>query len=209
MGRVLRAVHHHYRLASLHGFSAETCERAWYFEAPAARDTLAAWRELIHRMYYDENVMCQRREPDDDAWLAVDRFSLDDVDAHNLLIWTGEGDAPAEPAIPWQQATTAVAPACWWIDDDGRYDAMAVDDYSELIALRLFDAGALDQAGLVRVLDRLYPGQGAACFAARARRLANIACVRPTAAFRKTPGEPPIASGPPRPEHVHPPRATR
>lgn len=205
--RVFRAVELHFRLATPQGSSIETSERRWVFEIPAARDHREAWHELLHRIFYDQNVEGRRAEPGDWNWLAMDRFEVSPIDLTAATEWSGARDPASIAAhVPWHAAMTATSPACWWVDDEGRYDGMEAEDFSELIGLRRFAAGELDEAGLVRFLDTLYPGFGARVFAERATRLANIACVR-TRGFRKAPGEPPIASGPPRAAHVSPPSA--
>jgi hypothetical protein len=207
MSRVFRAVHLQYRLASpYYGVTPTTQDKRWYFELSSARDNEAGWAELLHRIFYDYNVQAQRREPSDVNWLTLDSFDVTPVNARKTLDWPGVADQDhAERYMPWQLGGVVWEPAiCWWIDDNGRYDALEGNDYCELIAYRLFDAGQVDQATLIGFLNRLYTKSdfGSICFADRVDRLANLACVRPTHAFRKSPDAPPITSGPPTPAHL-------
>lgn len=208
MSRVFRALHVHYRLASPHSHSTTTQDKRWYFELPAARDDTTHWTELLHRLFYDANVGLRRREPGDLNWLALDHFELAAIDADLMLDWPGIADlAHAERHMPWQlSATIWEFASCLYVDDEGRYDGMTGNDFCELIALRMLDAGRADAARVLAFLSRLYPQAGQRVFDKRATRLANLACVRPPdqfgGAFRKAPGEPPLASGPPRADHL-------
>lgn len=207
MARVFRAVHLDYRLASPYdGLTTTTQDKQWYFELPSALDNEAGWAELLHRIFYDFNVEGQRREPNDLNWLALDSFTVTPIDARKMLDWPGIADREhAQQYMPWQLSRPVWELATsWWIDDDGRYDALEANDFCELIAYRLFAAGQVDEPKLIAFLNRLYIQDdfGRVCFADRVNRLANLACVRPSRAFRKSPGALPIASGPPTPAHL-------
>lgn len=182
MHRVFRAVHLHYRLVTPFGASAETTERRWVFEIPAARDTPAAWRELLDRIFADRTAALRRAEPDDPNGLGLDRFEVTAIEPTTLLEWSG-----ARADLPWHTEVSVIAATCWWVDDDGRYDGMEADDFTELIALRLHAAGTIDDDRLTAHLEALYPGRGDRYFADRQARLANITCVRPTDAPRLAP----------------------
>ena len=191
-----RRVDLEYRLVQ-HGIPTPTTQaKTWFFAVPRTRDNDAAWRELLHRLFYDANVAMQRREPGDLNWLALDSYRVTPVDPARPLGWNGQTDqATAREYLPWFLSASAVVwegSACWIVDESGRYDALSPYDYSELMLSR-----APDAAGAVSFLDKLYPGKGQAIYDNRAQRLANILVILESGAFRKAPGAEPVASGPP------------
>ena len=173
-----------------------TQAKTWFFAIPRARDNSDGWTELLHRIFYDANVLMQRREPGDLNWLTLDSYRASPLDPKHLLGWNGQTDeANAREYLPWFLSARAVVwegSACWIVDESGRYDALSPYDYSELMLTRTPDA-----ASAVSFLDKLYPGKGKAIYDDRAQRLANILVIRQSGAFRKAPGSEPVASGPP------------
>lgn len=169
--------------------------RRWFFEVPAARDTAEAWRELLHRIFYDSNVQQLRGgvDPADAKWLGLERFTTSPVDASRVLAWDGSPASRGE-AFPWSDP-------CYFVDDAGRYDVMTSHDYTELMLLRLHEAGAVDRAGYVRFFERYFPnaekGAGEELWNDREQRLANLVLIRSQPhLFRRIPGSQPVASGP-------------
>lgn len=203
-----RRVDLHYRLATPSGLSATTQTKSWFFAIPKSRDDAASWLELLHRIFYDANVALRRREPSDPAWLALDSHEVAALDPLRTLAWTGKtDDATAREFVPWFLAQRKVVwefAASLVVDDAGRYDGLSPYDYSELMLYRALAACTVDEAGAIAFLQKLYPkpGAGQRIYGERAARLANIEVVRPTPLFRKGPGTEPIASGPPRAEHL-------
>ncbi len=210
--RVLGRVALTFRLANGYGgLTPDTKDKTWFFEVPAARDNEHAWRELLHRIFYDANVAMQRREPGDAAWLVLDAWTTTPVDEAAALAWDGTATLDvASRHLPWYVSQSRVVwePApCYWVDGAGRYDGLEANDFSELVVYRALAAGRVDETSAVTFLQKVYPrepGAGQRIFDARAERLANITCVRapPPGVFRKVPGEEPVVSGPPAPAHV-------
>jgi hypothetical protein len=193
-----------YRLVQ-HGVATPTCQaKTWFFAVPRTRDTEAAWRELLHRLFYDSNVALQRRERNDPSWLALDSYRASPLDPTRVLGWNGRTDeATAREYLPWFLSARAVVwegSASWIVDETGRYDGLSPYDYAELMVDRMLAAGTADAAGAVSFLHKLYPENGKAIYDDRARRIANIVVIRnlPPDVFRKAPGAEPVASGPPR-----------
>lgn len=208
MTRVFREVKLEYRLATPTGVTPTTQSKRWFFEVPAARDTPDAWKELLERLFYDANVKLRRRQPSDQAYLKLDSFTVHPVDAMKTMAWSGErNQAAAEAHMPWQLSRVVWEwSACLLVDEGGRYDGVAADDYSELIAFRLHAEGKIDDAQCIAFLQKVYPSKptnGQLCFDNREKRLANIVVIRSLPGhFRKTPGQEPFVSGPVHFAHV-------
>lgn len=171
--------------------------KTWYLEVPRRRAGQSAMNELLNRIFYDANVKLRTREPEDKAWLKLVRFKSAPVDTKAMLAAAD----PGPEALPWLAARARVVwepGACFIVADDGRYDTMEGDDFTELLMNRLYQAHQVDDAQYASFFDRYYhkPGVGQQLLSQRAPRLANIEVIRPTTAFRKQPGARPIASGP-------------
>jgi hypothetical protein len=190
-----------YRLAGPAGFSPDTHRKSWYFDLPATD-----WDELLHRVFYDANVGLRRREPRDESWLALDSYEVSPVQVDTMLAWDGEATAAkAAVHLPWILASGEVTweyTSCYEVDAAGGYDGMTGNGFSELVLYRALAAGRATDAQAREFLAKLYPGNGAAVFADRRQRMANLVAVRPTAAFRRAPGSTPFASGPVRGEEL-------
>ncbi|MEL6349801.1 MAG: hypothetical protein AAFV53_42250 [Myxococcota bacterium] len=199
--RSFREVQLSYRLVGPWGHrSPTTQEKRWFFEVPAALDTELGWAELLHRIFYDANHTLRSQQPDDLSWLDLDAFAVSAVDTAGALRWDGAtGQAALLAALPWH-----VIGAVWeyatsyWVDDDGRYDALDPTSFSELVAYRALERGE-DEATVVRFISRLFSGvtdPRAKIYDNRATRMKNIVCVRPTRLYRKPVGARPFVSGP-------------
>lgn len=175
-------------------------QKTWFFDLPVDRCPSSAWEELLHRIFYDANVMLRRREPADEAWLALDRFEVSPVDLDTMLAWDGTASREAAGAhLPWLLSASAVVwepAACYIVDDDGVYDGMEGEDFTELVLCRALNTGRVDEAAARTFLDRFYPGRGEAVFADRRQRYRNLLGIRDTVEFRKAPGTQPWCSGP-------------
>jgi len=191
-----------YRLAGPNGRTPDTHSKAWYFDLP-----VADWDELLHRLFYDANVGMRRREPYDETWLALDSYQVSPVLVDTMLAWDGEATADkAAVHLPWILASAAVTweyTSCHLVDAAGGYDGMTGNDFSELVLYRALAGGRITDAQALEFLAKLYPGSGPAVFADREARLANLAAVRATTAFRRPPGSTPYTSGPVRAEDLN------
>ncbi len=206
--RVFREAALEYRLATPQGVTPTTQSKRWFFELPQERDTPDHWEELLQRLFYDANVKMRRRQPDDHAYLKLDRYEIRPIDPMKTLAWPGQTSREqAEAHMPWQLSQVVWEwSSCLLVDDEGRYDGVAANDFCELIAFRMHAAGAIDDAQCIAFLQKVYPGQpngGQLCFANREQRLANIVVIRSLPGhFRKAPGQEPLVSGPVRPGDV-------
>ncbi len=199
--RIQRRVDVHYRLASPSGQTPTTQERSWFFDVPVPRDGDDQWRELLHRIFYDANVKMRAREPGDENWLALDRWSVTPVDVQTMLAWDGQTtQEKGRLHLPWVMAHFAIvweASACYFVDESGTYDGMTGYDYCELLLYQALRDGKTELATGRAFMNHLYPkGDSEGYFNDREARLKNIAMVRPGVTFRKRPGEQPWASGP-------------
>jgi hypothetical protein len=190
-----------YRLAGPFGLTLDTHAKTWYFDLPVAN-----WDELLHRVFYDANVGLRHREPDDESWLALDRYHVSPVLVDTMLAWDGEATADKAAAhLPWVLAPGTVTweyTSCYLVDAAGAYDGMTGYDFSELVLYRALAAGRATEAQARAFLDKLYPDNGATVFAERQERMANLVTMRLAAAFRRAPGSTPFASGPVRAEDL-------
>jgi len=184
-----------YRLAGPAGLSPGTQSKTWFFDLPAAD-----WDELLHRLFYDANVGLRRREPNDENWLALDGYQVSPVLVDTMLAWDGEATAAKAAAhLPWILASGAVTweyTSCHLVDEAAGYDGMTGNGFSELILYRAMAAGRVSDARAREFMVKLYPSTGDSYFADRRQRMANLVTVRPTTAFRRTPGSIPYLSGP-------------
>jgi hypothetical protein len=191
-----------YRLAGPYGRSVDTHSKTWFFDLPAVD-----WDELLHRVFYDANVGLRRREPNDENWLALDSYQVSPVSVDTMLAWDGEATAGKAAAhLPWILASGAVTweyTSCHLVDEAGAYDGMTGNDFSELVLYRAMAEGRVGDAQAREFLGKLYPGNGDSTFADRRQRMANLVTVRPTTAFRRTPGSTPYESGPLRYEDLN------
>ena len=184
-----------YRLAGPAGRTADTHSKTWFFDVPGVD-----WDELLHRVFYDANVGMRRREPNDESWLALDSYRVSPVLVDTMLAWDGVATAEKAAAhLPWIPASGAVTweyTSCYLVDAAGGYDGMTGNDFSELVLYRALAVGRITDAQAREFLAKLYPANGDAVFADRRERMANLAVVRPTAAFRRPPSSTPFVSGP-------------
>lgn len=178
--------------------------KTWFFEVPAVRLADEAWLELLNRIVYDSNVAMRRREPGDDAWLGLDAFRTSPVEAAEVLAWKGPSDAEGAPWVAAHRAMLWEPGPCYFVDDEGRYDVMGGNDFTELLLHRLLLAGRVDAAEFEAFFDRCFgSGKGKAIHEDRARRFGNLVEVRATGGgFRKAPGAEPWESGPVDPSHL-------
>lgn len=95
------------------------------------------------------------------------------------------------PRDRWSKYTS-----CYLVDETGAYDGMTGHDFSELVLYRALAAGRVTDAQAREFLAKLYTDNGAAVYADRPQRMANLLAVRPSAAFRRPPGSTPFTSGP-------------
>jgi hypothetical protein len=177
-----------------------TRHKTWFFDLPVERERPDAWEELLQRIFYDANVKLRRREPGDEAWLALDRFEISPVDVGIMLAWDGTMSWDAAAAhLPWLLSAAAAVwefAACYIVDDAGAYDGMEGEDFTELVLCRALRSGRVTEPDARAFLDRFYPGRGEAVFADRRQRFRNLLGLRDTVEFRKAPGAQPWCSGP-------------
>jgi hypothetical protein len=184
-----------YRLAGPSGRTPDTHSKTWFFDVPAVD-----WDELLNRVFYDANVDLRRREPNDESWLALDSYQVSPVLVDTMLAWDGAATADKAAAhLPWILASGAVTweyTSCHLVDEAGGYDGMTGNDFSELVLYRAMAAGRVSGEQAREFMAKLYPSTGDSYFADRRQRMANLVTVRPTTAFRRTPGSTPYLSGP-------------
>jgi hypothetical protein len=72
---------------------------------------------------------------------------------------------------------------------------MTGNDFSELVLYRALDEGLVTDGQARDFLAKLYPGNPAV-YDDRDERRSNLVGVRPTTAFRRSPGTTPFTSGP-------------
>jgi hypothetical protein len=122
--------------------------RVWYFEVPKKRSDDASMNELLHRIFWDQNVAMREREPNDHAYLAMVSFKTSKVDKASVKASKGVD----ERAFGWFEANRAITSepsATFIVDEQGRYDNIGVHDYTELLLHRMFDTGEVTEAEFV------------------------------------------------------------
>jgi len=178
-------------------------QKAWYFEVPAARADDKSMNELLHRVFWDQNVAMREREPGDHAYLSLVSFKTSKVDLEAVKASKGAdksgfGWLDAQRAVVWE------ASALFIVDAGGHYDNIGANDYTELLLHRMLERKLVDEAAFVAFFDAYgskTPGQKV--FADRAQRLKSLTEIRGVVTSapgsgpsRKKPGAKPIASGP-------------
>jgi hypothetical protein len=191
----------HFRLVSPEGVATpDTMPKTWFFDVPAARLQTDAWAELLHRIFFDANVRLRDSEPRDASWLTLDSFTVTPVDVAAMMAW--DGTATMEKAaehLPWIVAASKVVwepSGSYIVDDSGRYDSLNGMEFGELVLYRALDDGTISEPDGHALMTKLYPGSTEDLFLDRAARYANLVVLRPTEAFRRSPGSQPIRSGP-------------
>jgi hypothetical protein len=184
----------------------ESVVRAWFFDLPLTRDVPEAWAELIPRIFYDSNVAYRRREPAESAWVDCESFGIAPIRLEDLLEWR-DGQLPPFPWIEQDRSKVWEPAVCFSIDDQGHYDFLSADDFTELLLHRLLIARKIDADGFVAFMDRysgqMKLGEGRRILADAARRYLNLVSVRVgTGGFRKRPGDLPLECGPVLPQDV-------
>lgn len=180
--------------------------KRWFFELPAqAAADDGYWRELLHRLFYDANVGMRQREPTDLNWLGLVSYEAKPFDPAHMLGWDGVVNADAmSEYFPWILADGKVVwefGANYYIDEQGRYDAMPGHDFTELLLNRLLRAGQVDEEGFMGFVRRYYPNAAPdrqrIIWDERELRFSNLAVIRDLPGFyRKPPGQAPHSSNP-------------
>lgn len=167
----------------------------------------ASLDELLPRLVYDANVKRWRASPDDRTWWSLEVHEVSPIAPRDVLAWNGAlSREAAEPIMPWQFVAVGEweYAVCYYVDAAGRYDGIAPNDFTELLAYAALAEGA-DAARVRDLFDRLFGREGAGEELLRSERTrrASIELIRSVAGeFRKPPGEPPLTSGPPADAHV-------
>lgn len=190
-----------YRLVRDGEATPQTQEKTWFFELPRAWATAEGFRDLLHRIFFDANAVLRAREPNDHAHLALDTFDFTPIDAAEMLAWDGATTMEAATRhLPWIVAHQRIVwepAACFIVDENGRYDGMTGNDFSELIAYRALEEAVTTEPAALAFIQKLYPGSGPAhgrsYFEDRAARLRNLLVVRATPG-RRTPNQRPCVS---------------
>lgn len=182
----------------------KTNDKVWYFEVPARRADDKSMKELLHRIFWDQNVAMRAREPNDHAYLSLVSFKTAKVDLAAVKATPGSaadtfGWIAAQRDVVWEPSAEFI------VDDAGRYDNIGGNDYTELLFLRMLEQKAIDEAVFVAFFDVHYKGKstGRKVFDDREKRLKNLTEIRGTTTnapgsgmYRKAVGAKPIASGP-------------
>ncbi|MDX2015653.1 MAG: hypothetical protein SFW67_36000 [Myxococcaceae bacterium] len=192
-----------FTLVSAAGVAAPTTMRqTWFFEVPARRADDASMTELLHRIFWDQNVAMREKEPGDHAYLALVKFTSAPVDRAAVKASKGVGDQPwfeAQRKVVWEPS------ALFIVDAEGRYDNIGMHDFTELLLQRMYDDQQVTEAEFVAFFDTYTQGaiKGRVRFDARKERLALLTRIGPTVtgapgsgSRRKKPGTKPFVSGP-------------
>jgi hypothetical protein len=116
-------------------------------------------------------------------------------------------DSKEDEAFGWLDAQRSVVwepSALFIVDEQGRYDNIGANDYTELLAHRMLEKKLVDEKGFIAFCDAHFKKTaGKDIYADRAKRLANLTEIRGVTTerpgsgpYRKKVGEKPIASGP-------------
>ncbi len=179
-------------------------DKVWYFEVPAKRADDKSMNELLHRIFWDQNVAMRQREPGDHAYLSMVSFKTSKVDLGSVKATKGSaadsfGWIAAQREVVWEPSAEFI------VDATGRYDNIGGNDYTELLFLRMLEQKAVDEATFVAFFDEHYKGKttGKKVLEDREKRLKNLTEIRGVATTapgsglsRKAVGAKPIASGP-------------
>lgn len=174
----------------------QTC--SWFFDIPSGRDAPDAWEELLHRILYDRNVASSRQRPGNRNWYGMLSFEREALDPLSFLFWEG----PNAEQFPWLAAERQMIwepAACYIVSNDGRYEFLQGEEFSELLAWRLIEEEQITEEIASGFFDQYFgkPDSGARLLAARAERLLHFRTIQqPGNAFRKPVGAEPICSGP-------------
>lgn len=192
-----------FTLVSAAGVPAGTTMRqAWFFEVPVRRADTASMTELLHRIFWDQNVAMREKEPNDRAYLLLVKFTSAPVDRTAVKASKGAGDQPwfeAQRQVVWEPS------ALFIVDAEGHYDNIGVHDFTELLMHRMYDDKQVTEAEFVAFFDTYTQGsiKGRKRFDARKERLAMLTRIGPTVTGapgsgpqRKKPGTKPFVSGP-------------
>ena len=198
-----------YRLVTHEGRSRTTQRKRWFFEVPMHFVGPARWLELVQRIFYDANVVLQRRDPSDYAWFEVSQVRVREVDAKAMLTWDGKTLVDSEQTpIPWvfaERRRVWELSACYVVTDDGHYGPLPAASYTELVACRARSLAQVDDLGLASFLDKVFPGEGPDRASQWQERLETLRRVdAPAGEFRRAPGSRPEISGPPTHSDVEP-----
>jgi len=201
MNRKLKEVRLTFRKTSPNSLSPNTERKRWFFEVPADRDTPDGWAELLHRIFYNANCFQQQQEPQDKSWWALEVFETIDIDTGKALSWDGRTTPEsAADKIPWCLLKKDWEPAvCYYVDNTGRYDALDMNAFCELLAYRAAEEERFKKQAET-FIHHLYPDKGTQIWKDRSHRMENIACIReplPIPTYRE-PGDKPWVSGPPK-----------
>lgn len=199
MARTLHRIDLQYGLFRPDGSPADDPQRcSWYLDIPSGRDAPDAWEELIHRVLYDRNVAARRKQPGAAPWYGLISLEREALDPMGFLFWSG----PNEEQFPWILAERRMIwePAvCYLVSNDGRYEYLQAEEFSELMIWRMLEAGQVDEEIASHFFDQYHgdPAAGARLLADREARYARLRAIHdPGRAFRRPVGEPPICSGP-------------
>jgi hypothetical protein len=180
------------------GRDPKSMQKHWFFEVPAKRADDKSMEELLHRVFFDANVLMRMREPGDTAYLSMVSFKTEKVDTKAVAAWRG-GTADTFPWVAAQSAVVWEPGACFVVDDAGHYDTIDAGDYTELLVNRLLEAKVMSEADFKAFFTAYYPKAPKETvddiFAKRADRMKNVVEIR-KGPYRKPPGEKPRASGP-------------
>lgn len=179
----------------------EPSSKVWYFEVPAKRADDKSMTELMHRIFWDQNVAMRQREPGDHAFLRMVSFKSSKVDLNAVK------NSKEDEAFAWLEAQRSVVwepSALFIVDEQGRYDNIGANDYTELLAHRMLEKKLVDEKGFIAFCDAHFKKTaGKDIYADRAKRLASLTEIRGVTTerpgsgpYRKKVGEKPIASGP-------------
>ncbi|MDP1823737.1 MAG: hypothetical protein Q8L48_10855 [Archangium sp.] len=183
---------------------ANASDKVWYFEVPAKRADDKSMNELLHRIFWDQNVAMRQREPGDHAYLSLLSFKTSKVDLAAVKASKGTdpkvyGWLDAQRAVVWEPSAEFI------VDDQGRYDNIGGNDYTELLLHRMYERKLIDEAGFVAFFDAYNSAKtpGRMVFDGREKRLKSLTEIRGVATnapgsgtYRKAVGAKPIASGP-------------
>jgi hypothetical protein len=173
-----------FTLVSAGGVAATpTMRQTWFFEVPVRRADTASMNELLHRVFWDQNVAMREKEPNDRAYLSLVTFTTAPVDRAAMKGTKGAGDQPwfeAQRQVVWEPS------ALFIVDAQGRYDNIGVHDFTELLMHRMYDDKEVTEAEFVAFFDTYTQGaiKGRKRFDARKERLAMLTRIGPTVTWR-------------------------